>query len=86
MGKNFETFKTINMGLAITLMSVGFALMALEEAGGRRKEFIFLDAPGLQDTIAKFWAKELLIEPQGFINNERELKSRLYGPKENNAK
>lgn len=73
-----EIVSTFDLPLASTLCYLGFRLDGLKRISLSRVAFIFKRTPELDETIEKFWQKELLVEPSAFLLSQRELKSRIY--------
>jgi len=73
-----EDFSTTDLSLASTLYYLGFQLKGLQRVSPSKVSFIFEHAPKLNETINKFWRKELKVEPSDFLLMQRQLKSRIY--------
>lgn len=74
-----EYFSTSDMGLCVTLICNNHKLNNLDKANPRKVLFQFINSDSLQKDIFLYWKKELLIEPQEFMNQIKNLKGYLYG-------
>jgi len=71
-------FTTSDLSLATTLMTDGFNLAELNRDDPRRVGFVFEDSNDLKEAIKQYWNNELLVEPQAYFNNMKQLKNRMY--------
>lgn len=70
-----EVFNTPDLTIAATLYYLGFQLEKLEKIDLHKVTFVFKRTPELDQTVSKFWLKELRVEPAGFLLSLRQLKS-----------
>lgn len=67
--------KLSDLGLAASLLTLGFDLLKVDKTDPRRANFVFADTPELQEAINGYWtSKECK-----YFENIRLLKQRLYG-------
>jgi len=74
-----DIFTTSDMGLCVSLICCEHALESLDKANPRKVLFQFSNSVELQKDIFLYWKNELLVEPQKFMNQIKNLKGRLYG-------
>jgi len=70
-------YKTSDLGLATTL-SIRFPVRAIDRNNPRKVLFIFDFTDELKDFVDKFWRNEVVVEPQTFINQLKNIKTRIY--------
>jgi hypothetical protein len=70
-------FETSDLPLAATLDTLGFILVSLDGSNPARIVFVFLRNDVLNETIGRFWAGTLSVEPKSFWYALRELKARI---------
>lgn len=73
-----NTFQTSDFPLGISLLCLGYKLVAIDCANPKRAEFCFLNQDGLSKSVDLFWKNELLFEPKEFYLNQKILKGRLF--------
>ena len=73
-----KIFTTSDLPLASTLYYLSFKLEGLQRIDESKFNFVFKHTPELNETINKFWRKELRVEPIDFLFAQRQLKSRIY--------
>jgi len=71
-------FSTSDFNLANCLVSLGFSVYKIDKSNPEKCQFIFERNSGLDNTINKFWANQLRINPKILFDNQRFLKSRIY--------
>ena len=71
-------YKTSDIYLATALVTSGFPLLDLDRTNGQRMDFCFENSPKILETVDKFWASNLIVEPQTLLGNLKKLKSRIY--------
>ncbi len=80
MNKDNKYFETKSFALSATLISLGIPLDNVVKDFHGKATFSFLRTDGdFDEILSKFWKKELRIEPISFFENQRFLKSRIYG-------
>lgn len=70
-------YKTSDLGL-VTTLSLHFPIRAIERSNPRKVLFVFDLTDELNAIIDKFWRNEVVIEPQTFINQIKNIKTRIY--------
>lgn len=75
---NRNIFSTSDMGLCVALICCDDVLESLDKSNPRKVQFQFTNSDILQKNVISYWRKELLIEPQEFMNQIKNLKGRLY--------
>lgn len=79
MNKNkTKTYTTYNLNLASVFVALGLTLQDIEKNVSGKSLFIFNQSKQLNETIEKYWRKELLIEPQQLFDSAKFIKNRLY--------
>jgi len=71
-------FTTFDIFLGSTILTLGFRIEALNRQNKQKVEFYVLREEGLDALVQKYWARELLVEPQAFAANLKNLKNRIY--------
>ena len=69
--------KTSDMGLAVTLMTLGHDMQSVD-ATRTRAEFLFEDSSELEKHVSDFRNRKLRIEPNKFLINFKLVKNQLY--------
>lgn len=72
-----QIYTTTDLGLATTL-SFHFPIQAINRQNPNKVVFIFHETDKLQKFIEKYFRNELVIEPQTFINQIKNIKTRIY--------
>ncbi len=71
-------FQTFDLALA-TVISLSFPLLDLDKTQNpHRALFIFQRNKKLDETVDKYWKRELLVEPRQYFEQLKTLKGRLY--------
>jgi hypothetical protein len=72
-------FDTQDMGLAVSLVCVGFELTELTPSqNSRRLTFRFTSHQAIVSTAQNYWASKLKVDAKQFWNEAKNLKTRLY--------
>jgi len=71
-------FATHDFPLASLLLYEGFSLQGIERQPNGRAIFLFERKQNLDEAVQSFWARTLQVDPLGYHQAERALKSRLY--------
>ena len=74
-----KVFKTYDLGLAASLVSLGFQLTDLEKSNPRKVLFIFQIEEGINEAIGDYWSDNLQINARSHFDNIKMLKNRIYG-------
>lgn len=70
-------YKTSDLGLATTL-SLHFPIRTIDRSNARKVLFVFSQTGELNDFIDKYWKGEIVVEPQTFTNQIKNIKTRIY--------
>lgn len=70
-------YKTSDLGLATTL-SLYFPIRTISRTNPRKVLFVFDQTDKLNDFIEKYWKNEVVVEPQMFTNQLKNIKTRIY--------
>lgn len=73
-------YKTSDMVLATTLLTLGFPIEDMENSSqdSRRVFFLFKDTPELKTTINDYWSRKLLVQPKDFHMTYKTIKEMLF--------
>lgn len=75
--ENTNQYSTTDLSLAAAL-SLLHTLSEVTHVDARRVAFIFENSDQLQTDIGRYWNHELLVEPQAFFYQLKQLKNRIY--------
>lgn len=78
MNQQSNQYRSYDLGLASSLVHVGFSLVGLDRSGGKKVEFIFTKTPELEEAVRRFWLGELMVNAQGYFEAIRSVKNRIY--------
>lgn len=70
-------YKTSDLGLTTTL-SLYFPIRTIDRSNPRKVLFVFDQTGELNDLVDKYWRNEIIVEPQTFINQIKNIKTRIY--------
>ncbi len=70
-------FSTYSLDLSATL-SLWFPVNLDKTNGNKKVLFVFEDSKKLQESVDKYWKRELLVEPRQYFDNLKALKARIY--------
>lgn len=70
-------YKTSDLSLAATL-SLYFPIALIDRTNGRKVLFVFNRTSALDELVTKYWQNKVVIEPQVFSNQLKNLKTRIY--------
>jgi len=73
-----KMFLTFDLGLASSLISLGYELWNLEKTNPKKVQFIFKRGKGIDIAINDYWADRLKINARTLFDNQKMLKNRLY--------
>jgi len=76
--KKQNNFQTQDLGCAAALISCGLAMVGFDKSDPRKVLFIFEQDENLGETLNKYWADKLLVNPRTLFNNIKMLKNRIY--------
>ena len=70
-------YRTADLGLATTL-SLHFPINTIDRSNARKVLFVFDLTQKLEEFINKYWRGEIVVEPQSFANQLKNIKTRIY--------
>ncbi|MCH8049340.1 hypothetical protein IH979_01365 [Patescibacteria group bacterium] len=74
-----DYYNTSDMGLAAALVFLGYGVQAIDDTTHRnRVEFVFKRDEKLDEFVERFFKRELSVEPLGFFDSLKHIKSWLY--------
>jgi len=71
-------FLTSDLGLASSLVTVGYTVESLDRSDPQKIQFIFDRKNNIDDVIQAYWSHELSVSPLAYFNNVKMLKNRIY--------
>ena len=71
------SFQTADLSLA-TVISLWLPIEGIDRTNPRKALFIFKKCSRLDELVDSFWRRELKVEPQGYFNQLKAIKARLY--------
>lgn len=72
-----QLYKTSDLGL-VTTLSLFFPVRTIDRSNPRKVLFVFDMTNELNDFIDKYWRSEIVVEPQNFTNQIKNIKTRIY--------
>ncbi len=72
-----QFYKTSDLGL-VTTLSLYFPVRAIDRSNPRKVLFLFDITDELNNLVDKFWRSEVIVEPQAFTNQMKNIKTRIY--------
>lgn len=72
-----QFYKTSDLGLATTL-SLHFPVKTIFRSNPRKVLFVFEQTDELNDFVDKYWRNGIVVEPQTFTNQIKNIKTRIY--------
>lgn len=73
-----EQFITYDLGLAASLVSLGYTLWDIEKSDPKKSQFIFKRDEHLDKMIDEYWDGTLSLPARNLFDNQKMLKNRLY--------
>lgn len=73
-----KMFLTFDLGLASSLVSLGYELWNLEKSNPKKVQFIFKRAEGIDLAVNDYWQDRLKINARTLFDNQKMLKNRIY--------
>lgn len=73
-----KMFLTFDLGLASSLISLGYELWNLEKSNPKKVQFIFKRAEGIDLAVNDYWQDRLKINARTLFDNQKMLKNRIY--------
>lgn len=81
MSLNEPAIKTNDLGLATAMVSCGFEVDVVEQAGSGRAVFVFSNTPEIENAVHAYWADTLDVKARYYFDAIKMLKSRIHGGK-----
>ncbi|MEI7810235.1 MAG: DUF5659 domain-containing protein [bacterium] len=78
MIKEQNFFECSDISLASTLFYFGYKIETINKNNPARAIFIFERDKKLDELIQGFWSHSLVVDPLGYFNSLKEIKTRLY--------
>jgi len=75
MNQNFSTF---DLGLAATLVTLGYELLELDKTNPKKVRFVFRQEKGIEQAMLNYWKDKIKLPAQTLFNNQKMLKNRIY--------
>lgn len=72
-----QFYKTSDLGL-VTTLSLFFPVRTIDRSNSRKVLFVFDQTDELNDFVNKYWRNEVVVEPQTFTNQIKNIKTRIY--------
>ncbi len=72
-----QFYKTADLSL-VTTLSLFFPVRTIDRSNPRKVLFVFDLTDELNDFIDKYWRSEIVVEPQTFTNQIKNIKTRIY--------
>ena len=73
-----EQFITYDLGLAASLVSLGYTLWDIEKTDPKKSQFIFKRDEQIDKMIGQYWDGTLSLDARTLFDNQKMLKNRLY--------
>jgi len=71
-------FLTYDLGLASSLISLGYTLYKIDRIESKRCQFIFDRDEHIDKMVNDFWDDKLILPARSLLENQKMLKNRLY--------
>lgn len=78
MNNTEHLFETTDLGLATTLVTLGYELDSLDRDNPTRVRFLFKRRRDLEETVRSYWRNELSVIPLLFFTNVKLIKNQIY--------
>ncbi len=75
---SFNNFQTYDLGLAGTLITLGFQSCSLDKLNPKKVQFCFDYSDNIQTSAEAYWAGEVKVNPRTYFDNLKLLKNRIY--------
>lgn len=72
-----QFYKTSDLGL-VTTLSLHFPVITIDRNNPNKVLFVFDQTSELNDFVNKYWRSEIVVEPQTFTNQIKNIKTRIY--------
>jgi hypothetical protein len=72
-----KLYKAADLGL-VTTLSLFFPIKVIDRSNPRKVLFVFDLTDELNDFVEKYWRSEIVVEPQIFTNQIKNIKTRIY--------
>ena len=73
-----EKFITFDMGLASSLITLGYNLWDVDKTDPKKSKFIFRRDKHTDKMVSDYWQNKLLLPARSLLENQKMLKNRLY--------
>jgi hypothetical protein len=73
-----EQFITYDIGLAATLVTLGYNLVDVDKTNPRKSQFMFRRDEQIDKMVNKYWDNSLNLPARSLVDNLKMLKNRLY--------
>ena len=72
-----QFYKSADLGL-VTTLSLFFPIKKIDRSSPRKVLFFFDLTNKLNNFINEYWQNKIVVEPQAFINQIKNIKTRIY--------
>lgn len=76
--KSDNPFITYDIGLAASLVTLGYKLIDVDKSNPRKSQFMFNRDEQTEKMVNKYWDDSLTLPARSFVDNLKMLKNRLY--------
>jgi hypothetical protein len=76
--KQDNCLETNDIALVTTVCYFGGQIEEIDKTNPKRAKFIIKRSNFLDNVVRDYWSHSLQVEPSAFLNNLKEIKSRLY--------
>lgn len=73
-----DHFLTFDLGLASSLVTLEYDLVAIDKTNRNKAQFIFRRRSGIDADISSYWNGDLHLSARNLFDNQKMLKNRLY--------
>lgn len=73
-----KRFNTSDLGIAASLVTADFELVALDKINPRKVQFVFRRATGIEKVVDDYWADKLEVKARSYFDNIKMCKNRIY--------
>ena len=74
-----DYFRSSDLAL-VTVLSLFYPVEAIDKEGPAGRAFFLFrkDSEGFDETLRKYWSRQLAVEPQAFFSQLKVIKARIY--------
>lgn len=76
--KQNDFYKISDLACSATLTLFGFPIERIEKVNPRKALFVFKRTSELDETINKYWKRQLKVEPAAYFEQLSFIKARIY--------